>query len=136
MKAQRVKNAVIVPTGAKGGFYPGQLPSLAEDRDAWFAEGTECHRIFIRSLPSTSTRRRAVAHPGGVVIRDGEDPISWSPPDSAPRPSPTSPTVLRWSATLLGDVASGGSKGYDHKAMGITAKGAWVSVQRHRRNGH
>ncbi|MGN6689514.1 MAG: NAD-glutamate dehydrogenase domain-containing protein, partial [Sphingopyxis sp.] len=76
MKAQRVKNAVIVPTGAKGGFYPKALPSPAEDRDAWFAEGTECYRIFIRTLLSVTDNLVGgkVVHPKNVVIRDGDDP--------------------------------------------------------------
>ena len=76
MKAQRVKNAVIVPTGAKGGFYPKQLPSPATDRDAWLAEGTESYRIFIRTLLSITDNivEGKVVHPEGVVIHDGEDP--------------------------------------------------------------
>ncbi|MBX9727698.1 MAG: NAD-glutamate dehydrogenase, partial [Sphingopyxis sp.] len=76
MKAQRVKNAVIVPTGAKGGFYPKQLPDPGVNRDAWFAEGTECYRIFIRTLLSITDNRvgETVVHPARVVIRDGEDP--------------------------------------------------------------
>src|SRR3546814_16671933 len=76
MKAQRVKNAVIVPTGAKGGFYPKALPDPTLVRDAWFAEGTECYRIFIRSLLSITDNivGGKVVHPKGVTIRDGEDP--------------------------------------------------------------
>ncbi|MCQ4503858.1 NAD-glutamate dehydrogenase, partial [Vibrio parahaemolyticus] len=65
-----------VPTGAKGGFYPKQLPSPAVDRDAWFAEGTESYRIFIRTLLSVTDHivEGKVVHPKGVVIHDGEDP--------------------------------------------------------------
>ena len=76
MKAQLVKNAVIVPTGAKGGFYAKQLPSPAVDRDGWLAEGTESYRIFIRSLLSVTDNilEDKVVHPDDVVIRDGEDP--------------------------------------------------------------
>ena len=76
MKAQLVKNAVIVPTGAKGGFYPKQLPNPATDRDAWLAEGTESYRIFIRSLLSVTDNivDDKVVHPDGVVIHDGDDP--------------------------------------------------------------
>src|SRR3546814_7991663 len=76
MKAQRVKNAVIVPTGAKGGFYPKALPDPALDRDAWFAEGKQCYRIFIRSLLSITDNivGGKVVHPTGVAIHDGEDP--------------------------------------------------------------
>ena len=75
MKAQLVKNAVIVPTGAKGGFYPKQLPPIA-NRDAWLAEGTESYRIFIRSLLSVTDNlvNDKVVHPEKVVIRDGDDP--------------------------------------------------------------
>src|SRR3546814_10637536 len=76
MKAQRVKNAVIVPTGAKGGFYPKALPDPTLDRDAWFAEGKECYRIFIRSLLSITDNivGGKVVHPKKVAIHDGEDP--------------------------------------------------------------
>ena len=75
MKAQVVKNAVIVPTGAKGGFYPKQLPPAA-NRDAWLAEGTESYRIFIRALLSVTDNlvKGKVVHPPRVVIRDGDDP--------------------------------------------------------------
>ena len=135
MKAQRVKNAVIVPTGAKGGFYPKQLPSPAEDRDAWFAEGTECYRIFIRSLLSITDNivGGKVVHPKGVVIRDGEDPYFVVAADKGTATfSDVANALAMERGFWLGDAfASGGSKGYDHKAMGITAKGAWVSVQRH-----
>ncbi len=135
MKAQRVKNAVIVPTGAKGGFYPKQLPSPAVDRDAWLAEGTESYRIFIRSLLSITDNIVAgkVVHPEGVNILDGEDPYFVVAADKG---TATFSDVANKIATdrnfWLGDAfASGGSHGYDHKAMGITAKGAWVSVRRH-----
>jgi glutamate dehydrogenase len=135
MKAQRVKNAVIVPTGAKGGFYPKALPSPAEDRDAWFAEGTECYRIFIRSLLSITDNLVGgkVVHPKGVVIRDGEDPYFVVAADKGTATFSDVANALAMERDFwLGDAfASGGSKGYDHKAMGITAKGAWVSVQRH-----
>ena len=75
MKAQLVKNAVIVPTGAKGGFYPKQLPPMS-NRDTWLAEGTESYRIFIRSLLSVTDNlvNNKVVHPQGVVIHDGDDP--------------------------------------------------------------
>ncbi|HMO75728.1 MAG TPA: NAD-glutamate dehydrogenase, partial [Sphingopyxis sp.] len=135
MKAQRVKNAVIVPTGAKGGFYPKQLPSPAEDRDAWFAEGTECYRIFIRTLLSITDNLVGgkVVHPKGVVIRDGDDPYFVVAADKGTATFSDVANALAMERKFwLGDAfASGGSNGYDHKAMGITAKGAWVSVQRH-----
>jgi len=135
MKAQRVKNAVIVPTGAKGGFYPKALPDVALDRDAWFAEGTECYRIFIRSLLSITDNLEGgkVVHPKGVVIHDGEDPYFVVAADKGTATFSDVANALAMERDFwLGDAfASGGSKGYDHKAMGITAKGAWVSVQRH-----
>jgi glutamate dehydrogenase len=76
MKAQRVKNAVIVPTGAKGGFYPKQLPDPARDRDGWLAEGKASYQVFIRTLLSLTDNivGGKVVHPKGVVILDGEDP--------------------------------------------------------------
>ncbi|WP_293873447.1 MULTISPECIES: NAD-glutamate dehydrogenase domain-containing protein [unclassified Sphingomonas] len=135
MKAQRVKNAVIVPTGAKGGFYPKQLPSPALDRDAWLAEGTESYRIFIRSLLSITDNivDGAVVHPQGVAILDGEDPYFVVAADKGTATFSDVANALALERDFwLGDAfASGGSVGYDHKAMGITAKGAWVSVQRH-----
>jgi glutamate dehydrogenase len=135
MKAQRVKNAVIVPTGAKGGFYPKQLPSPATDRDAWFAEGTESYRIFIRSLLSITDNivDGAVVHPEGVTILDGDDPYFVVAADKGTATFSDVANALALERDFwLGDAfASGGSQGYDHKAMGITAKGAWISVQRH-----
>ncbi|MCU6453938.1 NAD-glutamate dehydrogenase [Sphingomonas sp. A2-49] len=135
MKAQRVKNAVIVPTGAKGGFYPKQLPSPAVDRDAWLAEGTESYRIFIRSLLSITDNivDGAVVHPDGVRVLDGEDPYFVVAADKGTATFSDVANALALERDFwLGDAfASGGSVGYDHKAMGITAKGAWVSVQRH-----
>ncbi|GAA3698523.1 NAD-glutamate dehydrogenase [Sphingomonas cynarae] len=135
MKAQRVKNAVIVPTGAKGGFYPKQLPSPATDRDAWLAEGTESYRIFIRSLLSITDNivGGAVVHPAHVRVLDGEDPYFVVAADKGTATFSDVANALALERDFwLGDAfASGGSQGYDHKAMGITAKGAWVSVQRH-----
>ncbi|MEG3178349.1 NAD-glutamate dehydrogenase [Sphingomonas sp. RB3P16] len=134
MKAQRVKNAVIVPTGAKGGFYPKQLPSAA-NRDAWLAEGTESYRVFIRTLLSITDNivEGAVVHPTDVVIHDGEDPYFVVAADKGTATfSDVANAIALEHNFWLGDAfASGGSVGYDHKAMGITAKGAWVSVQRH-----
>jgi glutamate dehydrogenase len=135
MKAQRVKNAVIVPTGAKGGFYPKQLPSPAVDRDAWFAEGTESYRIFIRTLLSITDNivGPKVVHPEGVQILDGEDPYFVVAADKGTATfSDVANAIAEERKFWLGDAfASGGSHGYDHKAMGITAKGGWISVQRH-----
>ncbi|MEQ1537732.1 MAG: NAD-glutamate dehydrogenase domain-containing protein [Sphingorhabdus sp.] len=135
MKAQRVKNAVIVPTGAKGGFYPKRLPDMRVDRDAWFAEGTESYRIFIRTLLSVTDNLvdNKVVHPDSVVIHDGDDPYFVVAADKGTATfSDTANAIALERGFWLGDAfASGGSVGYDHKAMGITAKGGWVSVQRH-----
>jgi glutamate dehydrogenase len=134
MKAQRVKNAVIVPTGAKGGFYPKQLPPVS-NRDAWLAEGTESYRIFIRSLLSITDNivEGKVVHPTGIVVHDGDDPYFVVAADKGTATfSDVANAIALERDFWLGDAfASGGSVGYDHKAMGITAKGAWLSVQRH-----
>ena len=135
MKAQLVKNAVIVPTGAKGGFYPKQLPSAAISRDAWLAEGTESYRIFIRSLLSVTDNivEGKIVYPDKVVIHDGDDPYFVVAADKGTATfSDIANAIALERHFWLGDAfASGGSNGYDHKAMGITAKGAWISVQRH-----
>ncbi|MET0373696.1 MAG: NAD-glutamate dehydrogenase domain-containing protein, partial [Rhizorhabdus sp.] len=134
MKAQVVKNAVIVPTGAKGGFYPKQLPSVA-DRDAWIAEGTESYRVYIRALLSITDNivEGKVVHPPKVAIRDGDDPYFVVAADKGTATfSDVANAIAVERGFWLGDAfASGGSHGYDHKAMAITARGAWVSVQRH-----
>jgi glutamate dehydrogenase len=134
MKAQLVKNAVIVPTGAKGGFYPKHLPPVS-DRDAWLAEGTESYRIFIRALLSVTDNivEGKVVHPDAITIRDGDDPYFVVAADKGTATfSDIANAIALERGFWLGDAfASGGSHGYDHKAMGITAKGAWVSVQRH-----
>ena len=134
MKAQLVKNAVIVPTGAKGGFYPKQLPPASE-RDAWLAEGTESYRVFIRALLSVTDNivEGDIVHPDHVTIHDGEDPYFVVAADKGTATfSDIANEIAVGQGFWLGDAfASGGSYGYDHKAMGITARGAWVSVQRH-----
>jgi glutamate dehydrogenase len=134
MKAQLVKNAVIVPTGAKGGFYPKQLPPMS-NRDAWLAEGTESYRIFIRSLLSITDNliNDKVVHPDKVVIHDGDDPYFVVAADKGTASfSDVANAIALERNFWLGDAfASGGSNGYDHKEMGITARGAWISVQRH-----
>ena len=135
MKAQRVKNAVIVPTGAKGGFYPKQLPNPALDRDAWYEEGRESYQVYIRSLLSITDNIVAekVVHPQSVVIHDGEDPYFVVAADKGTaRFSDTANALAMERDFWLGDAfASGGSNGYDHKGMGITARGGWICVQRH-----
>jgi glutamate dehydrogenase len=134
MKAQLVKNAVIVPTGAKGGFYPKQLPP-SSNRDAWLAEGTEAYRIFIRTLLSVTDNivGNKVIDPDRVIGNDGDDAYFVVAADKGTATfSDVANAIAIDRKFWLGDAfASGGSNGYDHKAMGITAKGAWVSVQRH-----
>src|SRR5205085_11812377 len=129
MKAQLVKNAVIVPTGAKGGFYPKQLPP-ASNRDAWFAEGTESYRIFIRALLSVTDNivGNKIVHPEGVTTRDDDDPYFVVAADKGTATfSDVANAIAIERKFWLGDAfASGGSNGYDHKAMAITAMGAWV----------
>ena len=134
LKAQLVKNAVIVPTGAKGGFYPKQLPPVA-NREAWLAEGTESYRIFIRSLLSVTDNivDGQVVHPDHVAVHDDDDPYFVVAADKGTASFSDVANDIAISRNFwLGDAfASGGSNGYDHKAMGITARGGWVSVQRH-----
>ena len=135
MKAQRVKNAVIVPTGAKGGFYPKRLPDPTIDREGWLAEGKASYQVFIRTLLSITDNivGGKVVHPAQVVVLDGEDPYFVVAADKGTATfSDVANAIAEEADFWLDDAfASGGSNGYDHKAMGITAKGAWVSVQRH-----
>ena len=134
MKAQRVKNAVIVPTGAKGGFYPKQLP-VGGDRDAFLAEGKEAYKLFIRACLSITDNivDEKIVPPADVVRRDADDPYFVVAADKGTASfSDTANAIAIEHDFWLGDAfASGGSNGYDHKAMGITARGAWLSVQRH-----
>jgi len=134
MKAQMVKNSVIVPTGAKGGFYAKLLPPPGE-RDAWLAEGTASYSIFIRALLSVTDNivDDKVVHPEDVVVHDGDDPYFVVAADKGTATfSDIANGIALERGFWLGDAfASGGSHGYDHKAMGITARGAWISVQRH-----
>ncbi len=133
MKAQSVKNTMIVPVGAKGGFYPKQLP--AGDRGAIQQEGIECYRIFIRGLLDITDNlvQGEVAHPSDVVRHDDRDPYLVVAADKGTATfSDYANELSREYGFWLGDAfASGGSNGYDHKGMGITAKGAWESVKRH-----
>ncbi|MEJ2457101.1 MAG: NAD-glutamate dehydrogenase, partial [Novosphingobium sp.] len=135
MKAQRVKNAVIVPTGAKGGFYPKLLPDPSQDRAGWAAEGQASYEIFVDTLLSITDNIAdgKVVHPVDVVVLDGEDPYFVVAADKGTaRFSDVANGIAARRDFWLDDAfASGGSNGYDHKAMGITARGAWVSVQRH-----
>ncbi|MGN6253334.1 MAG: NAD-glutamate dehydrogenase [Marmoricola sp.] len=137
VKAQMVKNTVIVPVGAKGGFYPKALPD-ASDRDAWMAEGIACYRTFISGLLDVTDNLVAgeVVPPEGVVRHDGDDTYLVVAADKGTATfSDIANQLAKDYGYWLGDAfASGGSVGYDHKAMGITAKGAWVSVRRHFRD--
>ena len=134
VKAQMVKNTVIVPVGAKGGFYAKQLPDPS-DRDAWLAEGVECYKTFIRGLLDVTDNLKAGENvpPERVVRRDGNDSYLVVAADKGTATfSDIANGVSKDYGFWLGDAfASGGSVGYDHKAMGITARGAWVSVRRH-----
>ncbi|BBY62072.1 NAD-glutamate dehydrogenase [Mycolicibacterium helvum] len=141
VKAQAVKNAVIVPVGAKGGFVvkkpPAPLGDAAADRDALRVEGIACYRLFIAGLLDvTDNVDRAtgdIITPPGVVRRDGDDAYLVVAADKGTATfSDIANDVAQSYNFWLGDAfASGGSVGYDHKAMGITAKGAWESVKRH-----
>ena len=140
VKAQMVKNAVIIPTGAKGGFYPKQLPDPAVDRDAWITEGRESYKVFIGSLLDVTDNlsvgadgSETVVRPEGVIARDADDYYLVVAADKGTAAfSDTANAISLERGFWLGDAfASGGSVGYDHKAMGITARGAWESVKRH-----
>jgi glutamate dehydrogenase len=136
VKAQMVKNTVIVPVGAKGGFYAKQLPDPSVDRDAWLAEGIECYKTFIRGLLDVTDNLVTGEHvlpPRRVVRHDGDDSYLVVAADKGTATfSDIANGVSADYGFWLGDAfASGGSVGYDHKAMGITARGAWVSVRRH-----
>jgi glutamate dehydrogenase len=135
VKAQEVKNAVIVPVGAKGGFVAKQLPDPVEDRDAWLAEGRASYREFVSSLLEVTDNLvdGAVVPPLRVVRHDGDDPYLVVAADKGTASfSDLANEIAAEHRFWLGDAfASGGSVGYDHKAMGITAKGAWESVKRH-----
>ena len=134
VKAQQVKNAVIVPAGAKGGFVCKQLPSPA-DREAWLAEGTACYKLFVSGLLDVTDNLEGgrVVPPPGVVRHDGDDPYLVVAADKGTATfSDLANEVAREYGYWLGDAfASGGSAGYDHKKMGITARGAWESVKHH-----
>ncbi|HSL57923.1 MAG TPA: NAD-glutamate dehydrogenase [Acidimicrobiales bacterium] len=136
MKAQVVKNAVIVPTGAKGGFVCRQLPPSGEPAEVR-AEVVACYRTFIESLLDVTDDRDgdAVVPPDRVVRRDGDDPYLVVAADKGTATfSDIANEIAQRRGFWLGDAfASGGSTGYDHKAMGITARGAWVAVRRHLR---
>ncbi|HWK76015.1 MAG TPA: NAD-glutamate dehydrogenase [Povalibacter sp.] len=134
MKAQNVKNTVIVPVGAKGGFVPKRLPVNASREDTQ-REGIECYRTFIRGLLDLTDNvvDGRIVPPPQVVRRDPDDAYLVVAADKGT--ATFSDTANRIAAEYnfwLGDAfASGGSAGYDHKKMGITARGAWECVKRH-----
>ena len=138
VKAQEVKNAVIVPVGAKGGFFARELPDPAVDREAWFTEGKASYREFVSALLDVTDNRVSggIVAPRGVVRRDGDDSYLVVAADKGTATfSDLANEISAEYGFWLGDAfASGGSVGYDHKAMGITARGAWESVKRHFRD--
>ncbi|MFF3622966.1 NAD-glutamate dehydrogenase [Streptomyces sp. NPDC002467] len=141
VKAQMVKNTVIVPVGAKGGFVAKNLPDPSVDRDAWLAEGIASYKIFISALLDITDNMVAgeVVPPKGVVRHDEDDTYLVVAADKGTATfSDIANGVAESYGFWLGDAfASGGSAGYDHKGMGITARGAWESVKRHFRElGH
>jgi glutamate dehydrogenase len=134
MKAQMVKNAVIVPVGSKGGFVLKAAPPASE-REAYLKEGVACYQDFLRALLDLTDNLKAgkVVPPRDVVRHDPDDPYLVVAADKGTASfSDYANAVSAEYGHWLGDAfASGGSVGYDHKKMGITAKGAWESVKRH-----
>jgi glutamate dehydrogenase len=134
VKAQQVKNAVIVPTGAKGGFVAKQA-SMAAGREAWLQEGVASYMLYIQALLDISDNliEAEVVPPEDVVRRDGDDPYLVVAADKGTATfSDIANEISEANNFWMGDAfASGGGNGYDHKGMGITARGAWVAVQRH-----
>jgi glutamate dehydrogenase len=137
VKAQMVKNTVIVPVGSKGGFFVKKAP-VGADRDAQLAEGIACYKLFINGLLDITDNlvEGAVVHPQDVVRHDADDPYLVVAADKGTATfSDIANAISIEHDYWLGDAfASGGSNGYDHKGMGITAKGAWESVKRHFRS--
>lgn len=134
MKAQQVKNSVIVPSGAKGGFVPKHLP-VNGTREEIMAEGISCYQLFIRGLLDITDNYKDghIVKPNRVVCYDEDDPYLVVAADKGTATFSDFANAISLEYEFwLGDAfASGGSQGYDHKKMGITAKGAWESVKRH-----
>lgn len=134
MKAQQVKNAVIVPNGAKGGFVPKCLDKCTNRDEVW-AEGVACYKSFIRSLLDITDNyvKGEIVRPQHVVPYDDVDPYLVVAADKGTATfSDYANEISKEFNFWLGDAfASGGSNGYDHKKIGITARGAWESVKRH-----
>ncbi|HEY4614359.1 MAG TPA: NAD-glutamate dehydrogenase [Citricoccus sp.] len=139
VKAQQVKNAVIVPSGAKGGFFAKRLPDPAADRGAWMEAGKDAYRTFIRGLLDITDQQERSGEDTVFSVRehivryDGDDAYLVVAADKGTASfSDTANEISAEYGHWLGDAfASGGSVGYDHKAMGITARGAWESVKSH-----
>jgi len=134
VKAQQVKNAVIVPVGAKGGFVPKRLPRSGS-REEFFEAGRQAYITFVSALLSVTDNLdgETVVPPPHTVRRDGEDPYLVVAADKGTASfSDTANAISQAHGFWLDDAfASGGSAGYDHKKMGITARGAWEAVKRH-----
>ncbi len=134
VKAQMVKNTVIVPVGSKGGFVLKKAPPASE-REAFLAEGVACYKTFLSGLLDITDNvvKGTVVPPPGVVRHDVDDPYLVVAADKGTATfSDIANSVSADYGFWLGDAfASGGSVGYDHKKMGITARGAWESVKRH-----
>ena len=135
VKAQQVKNAVIVPVGSKGGFYPKQLPKGGTRAEVQ-AEGVSAYKTFLYGLLDITDNLDAngkVVRPANVIAFDGDDPYLVVAADKGTATfSDIANGVAEAYGFWLGDAfASGGSAGYDHKVMGITARGAWEAVKRH-----
>jgi glutamate dehydrogenase len=135
VKAQQVKNAVIVPVGSKGGFVVKNPPSPEAGRDAFLEEGIECYKTFIRGLLdiTDNLRKGKLIEPRDVVRYDGGDPYLVVAADkgTATFSDIANSVSIEYGHWLDDAFASGGSAGYDHKKMGITARGAWECVKRH-----
>jgi len=134
VKAQMVKNTVIVPVGSKGGFVLKRAPSPT-DRDAYLKEGISCYQDYLRGLLDITDNRvgDGIVPPPQVKRHDTDDPYLVVAADKGTATfSDYANGISKEYGFWLGDAfASGGSAGYDHKAMGITARGAWESVKRH-----
>jgi len=134
VKAQMVKNTVIVPVGSKGGFVLKRAPSPAE-REAYLKEGVACYQNYLRGLLDLTDNRVGdkIVPPPDVKRHDADDPYLVVAADKGTATfSDYANAISKEYGFWLGDAfASGGSVGYDHKAMGITARGAWESVKRH-----
>ena len=134
VKAQQVKNTVIVPVGAKGGFVCKKLPETG-GREAWLNEGKACYRTFIRGLLDITDNivHGQIVAPKSVVRLDEDDPYLVVAADkgTATFSDIANGISLEYNHWLGDAFASGGSNGYDHKGMGITARGGWESVKRH-----